>query len=252
MSVWEVATVYPLIFVISTADVAEETKEALYKLIYSYIVRRAICGLTPKNLNKTFQRVVGVLLESGISLTAFAQAFADQSGPTVRFPTDDELRKAILTNPLYQWFLKKERLGDILWELELKTRNKFSVGTPRPDGMSIEHILPQGWVTHWTLPDGRKAPVDHISGADAEMIAAISNRQNSLHTLGNLTFITVPGNSAASNSDFAKKKKWLKKSLLALNLEIIEEPNWSESEIQNRSSALASIAIDIWPGVHGN
>jgi len=142
--------------------------------------------------------------------------------------------------------LKKERLADILWELELKVRDKFSVGTPRPPSMSIEHVIPQGWPKHWPLPDGRKAPPDLLTGTDKEMLSAISSRQSILHTLGNLTLITVPGNTAASNSPFTEKREWLKKSLLALNLGIISNETWGETQIQDRSG---NLAIAIWPGI---
>jgi len=113
-------------------------------------------------------------------------------------------------------------------ELELASRSKFSVGTARPVGMSIEHILPISWTTHWPLPDGRSAPDDGVTGADEAMLTAIAARRAALHTLGNLTLVTVPGNSAASNSGFMEKADWLKKSLLALNLEILERPTWGK------------------------
>lgn len=250
LQVWEVATAYPLVFTIAAAEVEEGEKEALYRLIYSYLVRRAICGLTPKNLNKNFARAIGILLEQGVSRAAFANAFVGR-GDAVRFPADAEFRSAIVANPIYTSILKKERLQDILWELELRVRDKFSVPTPRPTGMSIEHILPQFWAEYWPLPDGRKAPRDLLTGADKDMLTAIAGRQGILHTLGNLTLITVPGNTAASNSAFEEKRKWLKKSLLALNLEIIDEKNqsWGEAEIQNRSRALANLAVEIWPGI---
>lgn len=249
LQVWEVATAYPLAFTIAAANAEDAEKEALYRLIYSYLVRRAICGLSPKSLNKTFPRIVGVLLNDGVSQAAFAKALVEQTGPTVRFPSDEEFRAAINNNPIYNWFLKKERLADILWELELKVRDKFSVGTPRPTGMSIEHVLPQQWVDHWPLPDGRSAPGDLFTGADKEMRGAITLRQSVLHTLGNLTLITVPGNTVASNSTFAAKKDWLRKSLLALNLEIIANASWGEAQIQERSRVLGDLAVKIWPSV---
>lgn len=251
LQTWEVATAYPLVFAIAAAEVEDIEKEEIYQLIYSYLVRRAICGLTPKNYNKVFARIVGVLLDKGVSRTSFASAFEGQSGPAVRFPDDGEFKASIMSNPVYGMILKKERLADILWELELKIRDKFSVGTPRPAGMSIEHVLPQNWTDQWALPDGRKAPKDLITGADKEMLSAIAARQGALHTLGNLTLITVPGNTVASNSEFNEKRNWLKRSLLALNLEIIgdEHKSWDENEIQKRSGALAALAVGIWPAI---
>ncbi|WP_423415855.1 DUF262 domain-containing protein [Hyphomicrobium sp. B1] len=242
---WEVTTAYPFVFAVAASDADDEEKSRIYRLIYSYLVRRAVCGLTPKNLNKTFQRLVTSMAETGVSVQAFASAFADQTGPTVRFPSDIEFRNAIRTSPVYLQFARKDRLADILWELELASRTKYTVKTGRPDSMSIEHVLPQTWMTNWKLPDGRACPADKV-GLDKEMVAAISSREGLLHTLGNLTLITVPGNTAASNSAFKEKAPWLKQSLLALNLDILDQTSWDEVEIRNRADRLADLAVKVW------
>ena len=247
LNVWEVSTAYPLVFQIAASTAEASVKADLYRLIYSYLVRRALCGLTPKNLNKTFGRLVSAMLTDGVSTATFAAAFSGQRGDTVRFPDDAQVRAAILSNPVYLWFPRKERLADILWELECASRTKYSVHTPRPGNMSIEHVLPQTWTTHWNLPDGRRAPADRITGVDEVMLSAIAVRQAALHTLGNLTLITVPGNTTASNSAFEQKKPWLKQSLLALNLAILEEDKWDEATIRVRGEALANLAVTVWP-----
>lgn len=247
LNLWEVSTAYPLVFRIAASSVEASVKAELYRLIYSYLVRRSICGLTPKNLNKTFGRLVAAMLDQGVSTATLARAFAGQRGDTVRFPDDRELRAAISTKPVYLWFPRKDRLADILWELECASRTKFSVDTPRPTGMSIEHILPQNWTKHWPLPDGRFAPLDGTTGADERMIADITAREAVLHTLGNLTLITVPGNTTASNNAFQHKGPWLNKSLLALNLHILQNAEWAEQEILARSNDLADLAVRIWP-----
>jgi len=247
LAIWEVSTAHPLIFAIAHSDADPSVKGKLYDLIYSYVVRRAICGLTSKNLNKTFQRLVDVVIREGVSLENFRIAFSNQIGDAVRFPNDDELKSAFLTKPVYIWFNRKERLAEILWELETATRDKFSVNTAKPGSMSIEHILPQTWRPHWPLADGSQAPIDGVTGADETMLAAIANREATLHTLGNLTLITVPGNTVASNSNFTIKAPWLKKSLLALNLEIVDQAIWDESKIVERSRILADRALSIWP-----
>lgn len=247
LNVWEISTAYPLVFQIAVSKADAQVKADLYNLIYSYVVRRALCGLTPKALNKTFARLVSAMLEHGVSVATFAESFSGQRGDTVRFPDDTQLRLAIQNNPAYSSFPRKERLADILWELECASRTKYSVQTTRPDNMSIEHVLPQSWTTHWKLPDGRTAPADHYTGVDEEMHIAITLRQKALQTLGNLTLITVPGNSAASNSAFDSKKSWLQQSLLALNLAIIERREWNEAVITERGNMLGELAVHIWP-----
>lgn len=248
LNVWEVSTAYPVVFRIATSNADAATKAKLYRLIYSYLVRRAICGLLAKNMNKTFSRLASLLITEGVSVETFAKAFAGQRGETVRFPDDEELRTAVLSRPVYLQFQRKDRLQDILWELESANRTKYNVSTQRPVGMSIEHVLPQTWPTHWLLPDRRKAPSDLFTGADKEMLADIAKRQAALHTLGNLTLITVPGNTTASNGPFTEKKRWLKQSLLSLNLAIVENhDDWDETTIAARSKALADLAVSVWP-----
>ena len=190
-------------------------------------------------------------MQNGTTLQSFKDAFAKQTGPAVRFPTDQEFRTAIQTSPLYQIFNRKNRLADILWELEFATRTKYSAGTQKPALLSIEHILPQTWVPHWPLADGRPAPDDKISGADQAMLSAIAARDRNLRTLGNLTLVTVPGNTVASNSAFKDKSPWLKQSLLALNTEIVACNRWNETEIESRGKQLADRAVEVWPGLEG-
>ncbi|MBV8522170.1 MAG: HNH endonuclease, partial [Acetobacteraceae bacterium] len=247
LCIWQVTTAYPLVFCIAASDAPGTVKQHLYNLIYAYVVRRMICGLPPERFNLSFADLVRPMLDRGVSLETFASAFATQTGPAVRFPSDEEFRRAIHRNPLYEWLSRKERLIDILWELECASRTKYSVNTPRPESMSIEHVLPQSWTATWPLPDGRYAPADASTGADGPMLAAIEARQSALHTLGNLTLITVPANAAASNAAFPKKAQWLKQSLLALNLAILEKSAWGEREITERGNALADLAVKIWP-----
>lgn len=249
LAVWEVATAYPLVFCVAASQAPEEEKRAIYRLLYAYIVRRALCGFSGKNFNKNFQRMVALLLRDGVSLSAFAATFDQQTGENVRFPDDAEFKTAIRTKPIYQLIHRSERLQDVLWEIEGRLRTRISVNTPRPAEMSIEHVLPQSWMANWPLPDGRDAPADRFSGADPAMLSAVHAREGAVHTLGNLTLVTVPGNIVASNSGFPQKRDWLRQSLLALNLEIIDQPDWNEAAISARGTRIADLAVQIWPGI---
>jgi hypothetical protein len=148
---------------------------------------------------------------------------------------------------------RKDRLAELLWDLEIATRDKFSVATPRPPRMSVEHIMPQAWTNHWALADGSLVPEDRVTGVDDVMRGEIQARDGALHTLGNLTLITTPGNSAASDSEFSKTSTWLAKALLALNLEVLEngrendKPVWDVDGISKRATVLARRAMSVWP-----
>ncbi len=245
LAVWEIATVYPLVFATAVADISDTDKRAIYDLIYSYIVRRAICGLTAKNMNKNFARIVSIFREQGVSLENFRSSFVGQTGPAVRFPGDAELTEAVLNQPIYKNILRSERLIDIYWELEKTTRTKFQVDDRRPDYLSIEHILPQTWVTYWPLRDGRIVPATRIY-TDEEMAAAARDRDSYRHRMGNLTLVTAPLNSSMQNQGFNKKRERLSKSLLAMNGSIAEANNWDEDGIIRRGHELAKLAIGLW------
>jgi hypothetical protein len=250
LATWEITTVYPVVFAIATAPELDESEaEQLYRLIYSYVVRRAVCDLTPKGLNKTFARIVAMFLRTGVSVTTFAASFADQTGDTVRFPSDDDFRAAIRENRVYQRIARKERLLDILWELELASRTKYMANAARPPELSIEHVLPQTWREHWPLPDGRTAPADGTPGIDAQMVEVIAARERLLQTLGNLTLATTPLNGSLSNGPFGAKRAKLKEGLLALNLHFEALPSWGEEAIRVRADRLADLAVQIWPAL---
>jgi uncharacterized protein with ParB-like and HNH nuclease domain len=248
LATWEVATVYPLVFATAVSEVSDEDKRTIYRLIYSYIVRRAICGLTPKNLNKTFSRIVNHFRAQGVSVSTFCRAFGGVDGPTVRFPSDHEFRNAILEQPVYQTILRSERLIDILWELEKANRNRFQIDGERPTYLSVEHVLPQSWGAYWPLPDGRSIPADSVP-VDEAMAKAVRLRNSSIHVLGNLTLVTVPLNSSMQNQSFAQKRQRLGESLLALNVELAQSEVWDEQTIRNRGDALADLGLAIWPGI---
>ncbi|WP_425228687.1 HNH endonuclease family protein [Sphingomonas sp.] len=154
------------------------------------------------------------------------------------FPSNDELRFAIVNNPLYKWFVKGERLQDVLWELEVASRGPFAEKLARPSSLWVEHVMPQSWEAHWPLP------------ANADLTAhqpARDRRERLIHTLGNLTLTTDRLNIALGNGMFEAKRAKLDASLLALNKWFASRGEWNEAAIEERSRELAERAIAIWP-----
>lgn len=71
--------------------------------IESYLVRRAVCGLTPKNYNRLFRTLVQQLSQANdFSPSEIRQFFLKQTADTARWPDDDEFRKAWMERPLYR------------------------------------------------------------------------------------------------------------------------------------------------------
>ncbi len=244
LAIWEVTTAYPAIFQIAIAPLASEERRTMYEMIYSYIVRRALCLLGAKNLNNVFQRVVGTFLKDGVSPAVLAGALLDQSGTAGRFPADEEFLAAVLGTPIYGR-LNNPRLGDVLWELELRSRSVKMENVPRPPSLWIEHIMPQSWSEKWPLPDGSELPQ---YSSDPEVISLISRRQRLINTLGNLTLTTDLLNIALGNDTFATKREKLKENtLLAVNQWIAARQGWTEQDIEQRGLMLGQMALAAWP-----
>lgn len=245
---FDLSTAYPLILLIATSTAAFEVKQQLYQLIGSYVIRRALCGLTAKNYNAVFLAFVAHLRQNGVSVENFAAAAALRSdSESGKFPTDDELREAVINRPQYG-AMPVHRLRMLIEELELASRDKFAASDGIRSGLSIEHIMPQNWWQHWnTLPSGRPAPPLGALPDDESMAFEIRERNRIIHTLANLSLLTPPGNASASNGDFESKKHRLRDALLRMNLDIANCPQWTEKEISNRAIRLANLAVEIWP-----
>jgi hypothetical protein len=112
-----------------------------------------------------------------------------------------------------------------------------------PSNLTIEHVLPQTWQTHWPLPaDLKDDPV-----AERE---AIAKRQVILNTLGNLTLITGPFNSSLQNAAWgAKRPELLKYSKINLTQYFHgpEADEWDEAAIRKRTEHLFKLLLQVWP-----
>jgi uncharacterized protein with ParB-like and HNH nuclease domain len=247
LSVFDVSTAYPAIFVIAGADVDDPVKDQLYEFIAGYVVRRALCNLTPKNYNNVFVELAAHLTSHRVSVAAFSSYFAAKDAiSTARFPTDSDVRTALRTRPQYNW-IPQNRLRLILEELEFASRNKFNVNGTLQEDLSIEHIMPQEWPAHWPLPSGQVAPRDKQSGVDEALRTEIDTRDSLIHSLGNLTLLTPPANTSAGNAGFEVKRVRLHDSLLNTNSAILKEPTWDEAAILRRADVLALLAYKLWP-----
>lgn len=240
LGAWQVTTAYPIVMQISISDLDSSEKNHLYLLLYSYIVRRTLIGLSNKNFNKIFQSLAREFVENGVSLAVFKSFFSSKEGESSVFPTDEKFRRGIMREPAYQ-LAPGKRIRDVLWELELATRTSFSEQTNMPEQLWTEHVLPQHWTDEWPFAsDGTSYSNLDENPADV--------RDTMLHTIGNLTLITDMLNISLGNKNFRTKKKELEvHSGLFLNRWFLDKDSWTEIDIYERSKHLASMAVEIWP-----
>jgi len=239
---WDVTTIFPLVMRLWAGDMHEEDKSSSLDTLMSFIVRRAVCGLTTKNYNKFFLSMIAHLDEKGWS----------QKSETGRFPRDEEFEKKWLSNAAYT-LLQPARTRAVLEEIELKKRTKYHETAALASSLSVEHIMPREWGANWPLPDGSTVtPAQKLQAMfafteDDTTTGSVVRRGRLLHSFGNLTLLTKPLNSSVSNGPYATKRDALQEhSLLVLNREVANYPVWDEAAILSRGKLLFELARDIW------
>jgi len=206
---------------------SEQLAEAL-AVLESFLVRRLLVGANTGGLSR-------------ILLRAPSDMRADEATPQALllylstgrkfFATDDQVREAVRTKPLY--FMGKPGQRKLLL-----TWLEQSFGTKEPVDLTtatIEHVLPQSLTAPWREALTQDAAPDE---------SAESIHEQLVHTLGNLTLTGY--NSELSNRPFAEKREELAKSGIRMNAEIAEASRWGRPEIVTRAEALAARIAELW------
>ncbi len=249
---WDVTTINPLLLRLWACDMSEMEKQKSLDLLLSLIVRRAVCGLTSKNYNNLFLNVIADLEKKGWSyenLHTYLLGLTSESG---RFPQDAEFENAITSKPLYN-NLGSAKVRTLLSEIELAKRGKKQEDKTLPDTLTVEHILPQTWRTHWPM-NGDTQPTDtEFNQAifavleDSSAVGRIVKRNRIKQTLGNLTLVTQSFNSGVSNLAFeVKRQEFEEQSILMLTRDFVKKDKWDEDAITIRGKLLFEHARQIW------
>ena len=225
---------YVMFIIKNVAD--EDERNKMYDYLESYLVRRLICKKSTKNYSDLFsENLINADVRTADALTAYFK----EKDPTnaLAMPTDAEVER---------WFMEAEhpnyRALCILYLLESRMRNSHMLSTQlmKYSVYTLEHLMPQKWMTNWPLPEG----------ADADW------RMHLVRTLGNCTMITQSLNSTISNDQWSVKlegknnKGGLKayaNGLLTLD-GVLTQDHWDEDSIVERSKKLAEIACRVWRG----
>jgi hypothetical protein len=219
----------------------------------SWLVRRALCRATAKDVNRTVLDLLRELDETGPADAGdTVETFLDGQRATSRYwPRDNELHDVLSIEPIYK-NLTRPRLRMLLEAVEDSLRGTFGEGQPCPRNLTVEHVMPQGWRDHWA--------------ADVENEVAAFQRDRLVQTLGNLTLVSGKLNPAMSNRPWTdgeavargvgsdgKRSYLLEHSELKLNANLVarHEAAWTERTIRDRTSALIGQLIKIWPRPRG-
>ncbi|MEX3639968.1 DUF262 domain-containing protein [Paraburkholderia sp. BR14320] len=242
MRVLDSSTMTPVVLFLGERLGTESSEfVASLQVLESYVVRRAVCGLTAKAYNRVFPSLLRRLSQMDKpTAAAVAQHLTSLGGGlSQHWPDDKEFGSAWSTTPTYR-VLRSAKTKMLLEALELGSRNTkhHEMLTLPTVALHVEHVLPVGWRNHWPSPGDE----------NAELI-----RDQMLHNVGNLTLLTERLNPALSDSSFDVKRPEITKSLLALNAHFQTAHRngssavWSEQEIRQRADVLLKVALKIWP-----
>lgn len=241
IKVMDVGTIYPVLLYLlgeKKEQINPKDLQGILVDLESYLIRRLVCDLTAKNYNKIFQSILNGLKKMQKIDRASVQALLlESTSETAKWPDDKEFYNSWISKPAY--ILMRHRVRVILEALDKAQLTSKQEEVPIDyTKATIEHLMPQGWQENYPLVPG-----------DLEERDAIAKRENLIHTIGNLTFLTQPLNSSVSNGPFKEKAPEItKQSLLKMNSYFQNYGDaWTEEDILKRGKNLFEIAKTIWP-----
>lgn len=247
LTTFETGTCYPLLLGFVASECSDEQLSAVARTLESYVLRRAVCGLETKNYNNIFLGVLRACRRDGFDHAVLVRHLQSLSGLSGAWPSDAEFRQAWMTLPAY-FVLNSSKIAYLLERLNRALHGSKTEHIRVTGNLSVEHLMPQSWVTHWPFPDGSKGVTRAVllesDGLHHERSRA---RYEALQTIGNLTLLTAPLNSAVSNGPWLTKQgEILRFSSLPINQDLREYDRWDVDTIETRGAALFEHAVKIW------
>jgi hypothetical protein len=212
----------------------------------SWLVRRACVRAGNKDYRDVTLRLLAALRDHDRTHAGdvIERYLAAQSGEGSYWPSDDDVRLALRGMPIYKRF-QRGRLRMLLEAIEDHRRgwdgkNPKHESRVRRGNLTIEHLMPQHWETHWEPPrDG-------------------ANRDDLVQSLGNLTLTSGSLNSDVSNGPWFTKpghvgkyeklsdSKYTSVSLTQDALRLGEK-GWTDATIRTRTESMIDTLLEVWP-----
>lgn len=197
----------------------------ILKVVTSYLFRRAVCTVRSNPLNKIFAGLAGSIDPDDYVRSIEARLVLFER--TSAFPTDEEFRRSLITEDLYNF----QRKAYLMRKLENEGRKEEA----EMSEYTIEHIMPQN--------PNLSAQWRNELGSDWRQV-----QERYLHTLGNLTLTGY--NTEYSDKPFQTKRDMnggFRQSPLRLNAGLAQLDKWDAEEIEKRADVLSRLALEIWP-----
>lgn len=246
LNLFDVSTAYPPLLAMLDLEASDTEMAETANLLESYLVRRAICGGETKAYNKVFMALTRTLRSKGATAAVVREFLTALKSASDEWPSDDAVSSAWLIRNAYS--LNNPRLTHIFWRISETYRSAKSEDVSAKGPLTVEHIMPQGWVPHWPLPDGSQG-VEHAWFANEATPGVTESRRRNevIQTFGNLTLVTGSLNSSLKNSAWEiKREEILLHSVSPMNGVLRRFPTWDESTIEIRGRELLDRALTLW------
>jgi len=251
LKTFDIGTVYPLMLLLLDTKIEPAELAKICGVIESYLLRRAVCLMTNKNYNRVFLQLARNLKTNEPTAEWVTSYLKELRGDSAEWPSDEAFRAAFEDKEAYK-VQNAPRLVYIFKKLNDTFASSKTESLIIDGPLTVEHLMPQGWLDHWKLPDGSPG-VSYVDlfGMDEEDERAKQTRlrHSTVHRMGNLTLVRKGLNSSLSNDPWPEKKKEIMDfSLLPLNLPLQAIETWDEAAIAARSKILFTRAVALWPG----
>ncbi len=236
---------HPLLLeVMSRTQADPEDADAFADILESYLVRRLICGSQTRSYGALSLSILKAIRAHGDQPTSIAlRELLGALDGADEWPSDETFRRNWIGRQFYGYF-KRDRVLMILQALEHRYQSRNGKAEPLMSfdwsQLQIEHIMPQGWESHWPLPDGLTA----------------EERKANIQGIGNLTLVSKRLNPSLSNAPWfdldaekpGKRSGLNAHTMLMINRKLLDEckSGWSDDAIGARAERLFQDAKDIW------
>ncbi len=238
-------TVFPLVLSLldRARSLGSDDIDASLRDLESYLIRRMTCGLTSKGYNQVFLELLRHLADDDDFRSArIREWLSSLTAVSDRWPSDAEFSRAWLEDPLYAR-LKPARVCMLLEAIEQASRSEFQETQEVPRGLTVEHLLPQN-------PQAGDYPFPQLPSLRTE--EQLEQRARLIHSMGNLTLLTMKLNKSVSNGPWSLKRPKIAMQSLLLLSRYCDRPDvltgWNEDDIRARGNELLATALGLWPG----
>ncbi|MCY3543604.1 MAG: DUF262 domain-containing HNH endonuclease family protein [Chloroflexi bacterium] len=235
LRILDISAVMPLLLWLRTSGTPDALLVRCFEIIESYLMRRMLCGLTSQGLSRFLIGLLESLYQersTRYDVTLVNHFNSATSGGLV-WPNNRMLLDHLNGSPMSGTIARRRM---VLEAIELDLRSDKTERLLETDKLTLEHIMPQKWETHWPLPS---------EGSSQDAIARMNQV---VRYLGNLTLTTNKLNVSLSNGPWNEKRQELEKhSVLLLNKTMLADSSvWNEEAIYQRTSKLAGRITEIW------